>query len=254
MDAVHTYAAGDEVASADLNNIQAQAASLYQVAWGWRGRRPTLTCDGSNIIIGAHEGVCVGTSQATGRLLADAAAETMALSGLSAGWYYVYAYYDSPATIYEWSTTAPDASLSYKTGDKTKAYVGCFYALTATTAHPFRMVGGRYVYAQSHAAGTPFTLGAYTSAGSPHTLSFTTFLPPHARLVRLRVLTNASGAATVALQTFGASGGTYDYADIAPIAGTQLVESLEMETNSSRQIGLGIANAGVTIQVQAFSE
>lgn len=254
MDAVHTYAAGDEVASADLNNIQAQAASLYQVAWGWRGRRPTLTCDGSNIIIGAHEGVCVGTSQATGRLLADAAAETMALSGLSAGWYYVYAYYDSPATIYEWSTTAPDASLSYKTGDKTKAYVGCFYALTATTALPFRMIGGRYTYRASAVAAA--SLQAYYDATASATyidLSLATFMPPHSRTARLRVLLAVITTATWAGRTNGDTTAAWETQFLA--ANTSQEFHVELETDSSQVIEhKSAADAAETVYMVGFDE
>lgn len=257
MDAVHTYAAGDEVASADLNNIQAQAASLYQVAWTWRGRRPTLSCDGTNLIVGEHTGVAVGATQAAAVLVAACAETTLNLSGLSAGWYYLYAYDDAGACGYEWATgsgNVPDGGLAYRTGDQTRAYVGCFYALTATTALPFRMVGGRYTYRISAVALASLT--AYYDATASATyidLSLATFMPPHSRTARLRVNVAVITTATWAGRTNGDTTAAWE-SPFVP-ANTTLEFLVELETDSAQVIEHKSAtDTSETIYVVGFDE
>ena len=255
MDAVHTYAAGDEVASADLNNIQEQAASLYQVAWSWRGRRPTLSCDGANIIVGAHQGCAAGTSQADAVLIAGTGLTTTALSGRSSNtWYYVYAYDNAGVCAYEWSTTVPDASGSCKTGDGTRAYVGCFRATAATTALPFRMVDGRYTYRTSAVAAA--SLQAYydaTAEASYTDLSLAAFMPPHTRAARLRVLLAVITTATWAGRTNGDTTAAWE-TQFLP-ANTAQEFFVELETDSSQVIEhKSAADATETIYFLGFAE
>jgi len=251
MDLVHTYAAGDQVASADLNGIQTQAASLYQVAWSWRGRRPTLACDGANIIVGGHQGCAAGTAQSDALLIAGSGLTTTALSGRTGStWYYVYAYNVAGVCTYEWSTTVPDPSCSTKTGDGTRAYVGCFYATGAATARPFRMIGGRYVYRTS-AVAPMLPLSAGTSAAWAD-VSLTAYVPPHARLAGLRAkVTWSSGVAALQART---KGDTTNQLEI--ILSTGIEYSLfELETDSSQQIQYKIVNgASADLEMANFSE
>lgn len=240
MDHVHTYAAGDEVASADLNDIQTQAASLYQVAWSWRGRRPTLVCDGANVIVGAHQGCSMGTSQATALFVADNTAATIALSGLSSNvWYYVYAYDDAGACIYETVTTAPDASRSYKSGDQTRAYVGCFWATGATTARPFRMIDGRYTYGADNPASIIALSGG--SAGTFTDVDLTALLPPHAQLAQLYAIVGAASSTDNALIRPNGSSNTglplYPSACAVPMA-TDSGQIVEYQKNSANTLSL----------------
>lgn len=258
MDRVENIVANGEAISATWNGIQDQAASVLQNR-GWRGRRPTLECDGTNVTVGDHDGFSVGTTQADATFVPAHGSQNATLGTLANDtWYCLYAFDDDGDTgleVFEYDVSgAPDGSLSHKNDDASRLYVGCFVTNGSAAPRPFLMVNGRYTYRQSDASGTPFKLGPYTSSGSPHTLDLSPFLPPHALLARLRVLTNATGSATVVLQKLGASGGTYDYSSIAPTAGTQLVETLEIETDASQRVGLGVSNAGVTVEVQGFYE
>jgi len=251
MDYVHEYAAGDEVASADLNNIQSQAASLYQVTWSWRGRRPTLSCDGANIIVGAHQGCAAGTSQADATLIAGSGLTTTALSGRSSNtWYYVYAYDNAGVCAYEWSTTVPDASASTKTGDGTRAYVGCFYATAAAVAKPFRAIGGRYLYRVSAIASLLALSGGTAAAWAD--VGLTAFLPPHVRIADLFAsVAWSSGTAGLQVRT---KGDTTSQLEVILAAGREYAR-LEIETNASQVIEYQIVNgASADLQVMGFSE
>lgn len=240
MDRVESIAAGVEAVSATWNGIQDQAASLYQVSWSWRGRRPRLTCDGGNVIVGAHQGCAMGTSQATALFVADNTAATIVLSGLTSdAWYYVYAYDDAGACIYETVTSAPDASLSYKSSDKTRAYVGCFYALSATTARPFRMYDGRYAYGAENPASIIALAGG--TAGSFTDVVLTALLPPHARLAQLYAIVTAGGATDNALIRPNGSSNTglplYPSACAVPMA-TDSGQIVEYQKNSATTLSL----------------
>jgi len=240
MDRVESVAAGDTAKSATWNGVQDQAASLYQVAWSWRGRRPTLVCDGANVIVGAHQGCAMGTSQSTALFVADNTAATIVLSGLSSTtWYYVYAYNDAGACIYETVTTAPDASLSYKTGDKTRTYVGCFYALTASTARPFRMIGGQYTYGAENPVSIVALAGG--TAASFTDVVLTALLPPHARLAHLYAIVTAGGATDNALIRPKGSSNTglplYPSACAVPMA-TDSGQIIEYQKNSATTLSL----------------
>lgn len=211
MDLVHTYAAGDQVASADLNNIQSQAASLYQVAWSWRGRRPTLEYDGTNLTVGAHNGCAMGTTQAGAVFVPDNTAATVSTPGLSTTtWYYVYAYNDAGSCNYEFSTTAPDAAAAraYKAGDQTRAYVGCFRTDSVSPDPlPFFMVDGQYTYRWSKMTlPASFLLLLNGTAVSPTyaAVDASLFVPPTARVLDLQfVMVGSAYGDTVALRTNG---------------------------------------------------
>ncbi len=249
MDAVHTYAAGDEVASADLNNIQSQAASLYQVAWSWRGRRPTLAVAGSNLVVGAHKGCAIGATQAGTVFVPYAAETTIALSGLTTGWNYVYAYNNAGACAYEIVTTAPHASLAHKNTSEAHAYVGCLYATGASAARQFRMVNGVYVYRAS--AMSPLLPVSAGTANPWADVNLATYMPPHACLARLCArLTWSSSVGSVEVRTKGDTTGTLDVV----IGAGVMYRDLEMETDSSQKLEYQVTNASVDLQMLGFRE
>lgn len=191
MDRVTTYTLVSQVASTALNAIQDQAAGLLQLVGTWVGHRPTLEYDGTSMIVGAHRGVVVGTTAGNSVLLpAVSTTETVTLSGLSNNtWYYVYIYngntYASPSRAFEVSTTAPDATLNIKTGDASRAYVGCFRTNGSATPLAFRMQNRRYLYRISILGPgglnvlTPGTDGSYID------VPLSSRVPPHSVLVRL---------------------------------------------------------------------
>ena len=253
MDRVENVAAGDTAKSATWNGVQDQAASLYQVAWSWRGRRPTLACDGSNLIVGGHKGCSIGSTQAGSVLMPADSGTTLALSGLTGStWYYLYAYDDSSSPGYEWSTTAPDSSLSHKTGDETRAYLGCFYATGASAAKPFWMRDGEYLYRVSAIASTTAYYAA-TASATFIDLALTAWMPPHARLARLRVRVDAVTTTPWEGRTKGDSTSSWQTPYVP--AATSAEWRVDLQTDSSQTIQhKSAADASETIYVVGFDE
>ena len=240
MDRVENVAAGDTAKSATWNGVQDQAASLYQVAWSWRGRRPTLACDGSNLIVGGHKGCSIGSTQAGSVLMPADSGTTLALSGLTGStWYYLYAYDDSSSPGYEWSTTAPDSSLSHKTGDETRAYLGCFYATGASTMRAFRAIDGCYLYDHSN-VGACLALSGGT-AGSFTDVSLAALMPPHARCAHLYTLVT-SGAPTDAARirpNGSANAGTPIYAYATALwCETDSTQAIEYQKDAANTVSI----------------
>jgi hypothetical protein len=252
MDRIESVAAGDTAKSATWNGIQDQAASLYQVAWSWRGRRPTLAVAGSNLVVGAHKGCAIGATQAGTVFVPYAAETTIALSGLTTGWNYVYAYDNAGACAYQIVTgagTTPHASLAHKGTSETHAYVGCLYATGASAARQFRMVNGVYVYRTS--AMSPLLPVSAGTANPWEDVNLATYMPPHTRLARLCArLTWSSSVGSVEVRTKGDTTGTLDVV----IGAGVMYRDLEMETDSSQKLEYQVTNASVDLQMLGFRE
>jgi hypothetical protein len=127
----------------------------------------------------------------------------LALPVLTAStWYYVYAYNNAGSLALEYSTTVPTADLRSKTGDSTRAYLGCFVTDSAGKAIPMMQVGRRYTFRGGHTAitGTPLRLGdtAGQPAG-PYTVSAK--VPPHVEVCT--VMYKSSASSTTAPRTAG---------------------------------------------------
>ncbi len=132
---------------------------------------------GGQITVEAHQ-------RWIGGLLRTIGAGTLTLSGLSAGWYYVYEYLLAGSVVREAVTTVPDPATGYttKTGATSHLFCFAFYALTATTCRPFRTRGGRCTYLVG--AGTS-TTSDFVALNAGNATSYTavnlaTWMPPHA--------------------------------------------------------------------------
>lgn len=180
------------------------------------------------------------------------AAGNLGVTGLASNtFYYVYVYVSGGALVTEYSTTAPDDSLCFKTGDATRRYVGCFVTEGSGAPVPMRYSDGECLYRRSAVLGSPDKLGVLgTPTGTPwNTLSTWTdipcsaLVPPHARRARLRGrISNSSGVTTLEVRTKGDTTAAWSVAYVG--AGQTEDFSVDLELNSSRVGEARMVDAG----------
>lgn len=152
----------------------------------WNGRLSVRAATtGIGVYVGAIESVVIGE-----RLLSQAAETELAgklpLAGLSS-WYYVYAYDNAGTLALQASLDPPDATQTWKsTGDLTHRYLGCFK--TDGAGAPIYLEGTRGAYQWMNAPATREPLAAGAAIGATNVVC-SSYAPPHARLLRLRLRT-----------------------------------------------------------------
>lgn len=125
--------------------------------------------------------------------------------------YYVYAFNNAGTLAFEIVTDPPRASRVHKTGagagPAARRYLGCFPTDSSGNPAALRAVRGRYTF-------RGYTVGAIATAQNTANtstwtgdLSLASRIPPHARVVRLRVTAHRASAG-VATWTLRASGDT----------------------------------------------
>jgi hypothetical protein len=184
--------------------------------------------------------------------------------GLSAEtWYYVYAYDSSGTLAVEASTTAPESSLTFKTSDTTRRYLGCFRTSTGSVVLPFRSVNGRFLYRASWDTVSELQALLATSVVSATDVILARggtaskeLIPPHTRMARVQSSLSATGGeATATFLTKGDTPGTtirQEHAD-----GIQASQEFAIETDSARtvQYTLALGSTGsLTLRVVGFEE
>lgn len=200
------------------------------------------------------------------RVLSSAAALEVPTpgGGLAAEtWYYVYAYDSSGTLAVEASTTAPESSLTFKTSDTTRRYLGCFRTSTGSVVLPFRSVNGRFLYRASWDTASELqALLATTGVSATDVIlarggtATKELIPPHTRMARVQSTLSATGGeATATFLTKGDTPGTtirQEHAD-----GIQASMEFLIETDSARtvQYALTLGSTGsVTLRVVGFEE
>lgn len=200
------------------------------------------------------------------RVLSSAAALEVPTpgGGLAAEtWYYVYAYDSSGTLAVEASTTAPESSLTFKTSDTTRRYLGCFRTSTGSVVLPFRSVNGRFLYRASWDTASELqALLATTGVSATDVIlarggtATKELIPPHTRMARVQSALSATGGeATATFLTKGDTPGTtirQEHAD-----GIQASMEFLIETDSARtvQYALTLGSTGsVTLRVVGFEE
>ena len=180
-------------------------------------------------------------------------------------WYYVYAYDSSGVLSVEASTTAPESSLTFKTADTTRRYLGCFRTSTGSVALPFRSVNGRFTYRASADNASELQALLTTSAAGAATdvilarggTASKELIPAHTRMARVQSsLSTSGGEATAVYLTKGDSalGSTIrqEHQD-----GTQAQLEFAIETDSARKIQYTLALGGtgsLNLRVVGFEE
>lgn len=254
---------------ARLYNRTAHHEALLFGMMSWSGDF-AVDSGGSNSSFTVRIGVIAGVNlyNASASVVKSYAGGTIGASKISGGgnlsnstWYYVYAYNNAGSIDFEISTTEPNANRVIKSGDSTRRYLGCFKTDSAGAPLPMRKVGNLCLYRVSGMAATDMrALNAGTTTGSYATVALATWVPPHARVARLRGLLKAvagvGGQGLAYVQSGGDSGGGSETLFTTDTAGEFGGHSFDVETDSSRQVQYqnGIANLELTLYVHGFYE
>lgn len=176
----------------------------------------------------------------------------------AAQWWYVYAYSNAGTLDYEISTTAPGASRMFKTGDFTRAYLGCFRTLSTGVPITMRASRGRYLYrsgAQALADTRVLDAGVQTVAT---TVSCASLVPPHARLATLRghIVPTAAALGTCVVRTTADAGADSFSWGSPATTGATAAAAWDQELDSSQRLDYVVSSANhpTTIWVQGFYE
>lgn len=267
---IYTYVPASQVLSADLNAFQDRVVGASQATGAFFGYRPVLSSTGTtNLVIGYHGGVVMGSVPATAITGGPSAGSTVVLAGLAANtWYYVYAYnsasYPSVTVAYEYNTTTPSADLTQKSTDNLRTYVGCFRTDGSSNVIPFRTTrSGKYLYRWSGLAGTRtdlLCLGAGVSATFAagdvilRNASLVSLIPPHARIAQLRAKVNGAIGTFAQVCTKGDVGDSIDVPALLAVPGMAHFD-FEIETDSALTIQYQKNTAtDLTLYVLGFEE
>lgn len=189
----------------------------------------TVDAGGTSTVFAVHIGAIqtIALARLDGSYrLAFAAAATLTAAHLESGsalganeWRYVYAYDPGDGSVaFQISTTAPRASLAYKSGVEgfLYRYLGCFRTDGSSAPLPQTTCGRVTVYSQPIVGGGPAASGSGPTSGFA-ALSLATRVPPHAR-VALCDITVIDDATWRAVTTSGDTGGSNQAAVNHPIA------------------------------------
>lgn len=178
-------------------------------------------------------------------------------------WYYVYAYISGGALALQISADPPESGLVWKSGaGGTHRYLFGFRTNGSGVPIPMRMSHGRYHWRFS-AISSSHSVASYTATQSYTDLSLAAYVPPHARLARLRVTvyntdTTASHSIAARVRTNGDTTG-YDEVYVPPAADTGAENAgrgaadLAIETDSSQVIEVEIAGTSTGFSVGVYA-
>jgi hypothetical protein len=170
-------------------------------------------------------------------------------------WYYVYAFCNGTATTQAYiSTTAPESSLTWRTGaEGVDRYIGCFRTNGSGAPLPMRMHRGRYTYRMSR-IGFGGYLSKTTFTTSWVAYDFSAGVPPHATVATVRVL--AVDGTNPPLVNVRTPGDTADvYVTQSPATNAISVFDVEMDSQELEvQLGNATGAAASFVDVIGFSE
>jgi hypothetical protein len=222
----------------------------------------------SYIYYSAGVGIIVGRIRKLvidGVLLSTSGEEVVSTGSLTAdSWNYLYARNNSGNLAFEWSTTGPENSRVFKSGDATRRFL-CSVRTVISDVIPFRKENGRVIYKASDYVGgalIPATNGT-TSSSTYVDVSFAIYIPPHSRILLMRMSAGGVDAAsqvTHSVRTKGSTVGSYTIVATVGTAGDKSQRDIEIETDSDgvieqkivRETGTGTA-AGV-VEASGFLE
>lgn len=235
-----------------FQDVSNRTSYIYWEAGSFSAHGARLSCyDGKTISVGPLPGVGPITTKT---------AITIITIGLAAStWYYLYANLDTLGNVaFSYSTTPPDATLSYLVGSNELRYAGCFVTDASKKIIPFQAVRGRYNYEDPPAGAVGLSATAYTK------VSLTNFVPPHVTMVFLRCFllnANISADDTLYVRRMGSTAASTKYVTairtFASGTSNQGESFIVMNTNDKQEIEYFIANATKStggIMVDGFQE
>lgn len=249
---------GDGPVNPGIKGALDNAAYAHSAVFGVHHLPTFYSIDGVNIVYGGVPAITFDTAviQLSAGTFDAATALGAALSANT--WYYAYVYLSGNTIFPLVSTQGPDEFLRYRTGNTSRAYLGCFRSDGGSIIRPFYAVHGRYTYTEPYSA---LVVGA--AAPNAYTdLSLTAAMPPHARMVSLRVLGfPGAGPDTLFVQTKGVTATGYtgaEYQQAINAYSANLAWNVELPTDSSNvvryKMQTGGGASGLTIDVNGFSE
>ena len=171
--------------------------------------------------------------------------------GAVARWWYVYAFLTTGGSVdYAISTTAPSTDRRFKGGDATRVYLGCFRTLASGAPLPLRKAAGRVLYQASALGSNELRAINVTTATAATTVSLSTLIPPHARLVTLRLALTADANAAVFSIFYPADTAAPTGRVDAP-TGLSIGGQCDVPTESNQSIDYAVTGTG-TIAASAF--
>lgn len=181
--------------------------------------------------------------------------------------FYVYARDSSGVLAIESSSDPPEASLTFKAGDTTRRYLGCFRCNAAGTGVlAFRKVGRRYLYRGSaDSAGSELRVKFGTGAVAAFTdlliarddTTGAELIPTHARLAIMQSqLSPDGGIASLVFRTNGDTGVAFRHEEANGLSSAY--RQWDVETDASRKLEYTFTTPGGTttynVRVVGFEE
>jgi hypothetical protein len=183
---------------------------------------PVSSVDGATLVVGP-----IAALQLGGALLSTSINTNFAPGGLVANsYYFLYAYNNAGALGLEASTTGPDASGCFKSGDTSRRYLCSFHTYSASAGiRPFNKLRGEYIWRTSAwTADSVNVLNTGTLQSTFANVNCDDFVPPLARtmLLRVRILGGqGTDSAQVILQPANDAGSIFSavgvYSELLPV-------------------------------------
>lgn len=249
---------GDGPVNPGIKGALDNAAYAHSAVFGVHHLPTFSSIDGVNIVYGGVPAITFDT--AVIQLPAgtfDAATAYGAALGNNI-WYYAYVYLSGNTIFSLVSTQGPDEFLRYRTGNTSRAYLGCFKTDGSAVIRPFYAVHGRYTYTLPIGIlSTSAVANAYTDQ------SLAAGMPPHARVASIRVAAAPDGGTdTLSIQPKGITASGYSasatYQQTINTYSSGLYWNVEVPTDSSNVIRYKMATGGgastLAIDVTGFNE
>lgn len=200
------------------------------------GVRNVSSSNGTDIVVAAFAQRFIGGASYPAQTYASVAPGYSSVST----WHYLYAYDNSGAIAYERSTTGPDASYTFKTGDTSRVFVCSYYADSSGNVRPFFKSGNKYTWRRSAIAS--YAINS-TGATSYVDLNLATWMSPLSTMVRLECLCTDSGSGIAQFRTNGDTANVTKalQADVNPM------DEFDIETDASQVIEFRVTGGTLPI-------
>jgi len=186
------------------------------------GARNAASSDGTHITVEGFQKMYIGNVPFD----AQAAATVAPGSDSNDTWHYLYGYESLGLIAYERSTTGPDASRTFKSGDATRVYICSYYVDGSGNIRPFFKHANKVTWRRSKisdyviATATPST---YTDQ------SLSAWMPSHSYMATLECI-YVDSAGTAKFRTNG------DTTNLTKAVGAGSVQEFNIETDGSQVI------------------
>jgi len=212
----------------------------------WNGEISN-TPSSADVVVGPIPYLSLG-----GVLLSTSSSTNVTTSGLAADtWYYLYAYNDAGSLLIEYSTTGPDASRVFKSGDTTRRYLGLFRSNGSSVILPFRAHRGEYLYHVSALAGSNWVVFNDGAPGAGITLDCGSLKPAWAKHVMLDVAVRNSSSGLILASLYSVTSETGLPKTVESVSGDQVYERFWMMT-PDHQVWITSTVVGGTAHVSVW--